>query len=69
MWHAPWVLLTSEFIHQIQQFSLYQEMHTQFAFWYMIFSSFNVSLVFKDWFNKNGYNFDDVSQNDYLRSP
>ena len=35
----------------------------------MIVSSFNVSLVFKDWFNKNGYNFDDVSQNDYLRSP
>ena len=30
-------------------------------------NSFNFSRVFKEFFNKNGYNFDDISKNSYFR--
>ena len=30
-------------------------------------NSFNFSRVFKEFFNKNGYNFDDISKNGYFR--
>ena len=30
-------------------------------------NSFNFSWVFKDYFNKNGYSFDDVSKTAYFR--
>ena len=33
-----------------------------------ISNSFNFSWVFKDFFSKPGYNFEDVSKNGYLRS-
>ena len=45
-----------------QQILLYQEIQIQIAFWYIISNSFNFSWVFKDFFNKPGYNFDDVSK-------
>ena len=48
-----------------QQISKYQEIQTQIAFWFIISNSFNFSWVFKDFFNKPGYNFDDVSKNCY----
>ena len=38
----------------------------RYILWYIISNSFNFSRVFKDCFNKHGYNFDDVSKNDYL---
>ena len=50
-----------------QQILLYQEIQIQIAFWYIISNSFNFSWVFKDFFNKPGYNFDDVSKNGYPR--
>ena len=50
-----------------QQILLYQEMQTQTAFWYIISNSYNFFWVFKDCFNKHGYNFDDVSKNGYSR--
>ena len=45
-----------------QQILLYQEIQIQIAFWHIISNSFNFSWVFKDFFNKPGYNFDDVSK-------
>ena len=36
-------------------------------FWY-ITSNFVFFLVFKDFFNKDGYNFDDISKNGYSRA-
>ena len=41
-----------------QQSLLYQEIQTQIAFWYIISISFKVFQVFKDCFNKDGYNLD-----------
>ena len=49
-----------------QQILLYQEI--QIAFWYIVFSSFNFFWMFKDFFNKHGYNFYDVSKNSCFRS-
>ena len=46
-----------------QHFSLYQEILTQILFWYLISNSFNFFRIFKDCFNKHGYNFVDVSRN------
>ena len=37
------------------------------AFWYIISNSFNFSWVFEHFFNKPGYNFDDVSENALLK--
>ena len=51
-----------------QQILLYQEIQIYIAFWYIIYNSFNFSWVFEDFFNKPGYNFDDVSKNGYPRS-
>ena len=36
-------------------------------FWYIISNAFNFFWVFKDFFDKYGYNFYDVSKNDYFR--
>ena len=58
-WHIPRVLLTSAFFHQ--------EIQIYIAFWYIIYNSFNFSWVFEDFFNKSGYDFDDVSKNSYPR--
>ena len=43
-----------------QQILLYQDMQIYIAFWYIISNSFNFSWVFKRFFDKPGYNFDDV---------
>ena len=51
-----------------QQILLYQEIKIWIAFGYIISNSFNFSWVFKDCFNKHGYNFDDVSKKDYPRT-
>ena len=50
-----------------QQILLYQEIQIKTAFWYIVSNSFNFSWFFKDFFNKPGYNFDDVSKNGYSR--
>ena len=46
---------------------LHQEIQIQIGFGYIISNSFNFSWVFNNCFNKHGYNFDDVSRNDYCR--
>ena len=51
-----------------QEISLYQEIQIQIAFWCIISDPFNIFWVFKDCFNKDGYNFDDVSKNTHSRS-
>ena len=45
-----------------------QEMQIQIPFWYTISNSFKVFRVFKDCFDKHGYNLDDVSKNRNSRS-
>ena len=50
-----------------RQILLYQEIQIESAFWCIISNSFNFCWVFKDSFNKHGYNFDDVSSNGYSR--
>ena len=49
------------FFTENQQILLYQDIQIKIAFWY------NFSWVFKDFFNKSGYKFDDVSKNGYPR--
>ena len=44
---------------------LYQEIQIKTAFWYLISNSVNFFRVFKDYFNKHGYIFDDISKNGY----
>ena len=51
-----------------QQILLHQEIHIQIGFWYIISNYFNFSWVFSIFFNKHGYNFDDVSKHIYSRS-
>ena len=46
---------------------LHQEIQIQILFWCIISNHFNFFWVFKDFFNKDGYNFDDVSKNGYSR--
>ena len=55
------------FFTGIQQILLYQEIQMEIAFWYTISNWFNFYWVFKDFLNKSGYNFDDVSKNGYPR--
>ena len=50
-----------------RQILLYQEYGYRLHFLYIISNSFNFDWVFKDFFNKHGYNFNDVSKNDYPR--
>ena len=50
-----------------QQILLYQEIQVYIAFWYIICNCFNVFWVFKIFFNKYDYNFDDVSKNGYSK--
>ena len=65
--HTLWILLTSAFFTRNQQIFVYQEIQIYIAFWCAIFNSFNFFWVFKDFFNKRGYNFDDVSKNGYSK--
>ena len=65
--HTPWILLTSAFFTKNQQIFVYQEIQIYIAFWCAIFNSFNFFWVLKDFFNKHGYNFDDVSKNGYSK--
>ena len=51
-----------------QQILLYQEMQIYIPFRYTISNSSNFSWLFKDFFNKQGHNFDDVSKNGHSRS-
>ena len=44
-----------------------QEIPIQIPFWYIISDSFNLFCVFKFYFDKRGYNLDDVSKNCYSR--
>ena len=45
-----------------QQSFLYQEIQIKIAFWYIISNSFNFFWIFKDCYNKHGYNFDGVTK-------
>ena len=45
-----------------QQILLFQEIQISIAFWYIIPDPFDVFWAFKDFFDKHGYNFDDVSK-------
>ena len=56
-----------QFFTANQQILLHQEIQIWIVFWYIISNSFNFFLVSKDFFNKHGYNFDDVSKNGYSR--
>ena len=62
-WHTPWVLLTLAFF-QRKSANLATSRNTDKDC--IISNSFNFFKVFKDFFNKHGYNFDDVSKNGYL---
>ena len=64
-WHTPWLLLTSVFLKRNQQILLYREIRIYIPFRFIISNSSNFSGVFKDCFNKNDHNFDDVSKNGY----
>ena len=55
------------FFNGNQEILLYQEIQICIMFWCIISNSFNFSWVFKDCFNKYGYNFDEVSKNGYTR--
>ena len=50
-----------------QQILIYQEIQIYIAFWYIISSSFNFFWVFKGFFNKSGYNVDDIRKNGHPR--
>ena len=63
----PELCWRQDFFIRNQQILLYQEKQIKIAFWHIFSNSFNFSWVFKDCFNKNGYNFDDVSKNGYPR--
>ena len=54
------------FFTENQQILLFQKAQIKIVFWYIISNSFNFSGVFKDFFDKPGYNFD-VSKNGYSR--
>ena len=57
-WHIPWVLLTPTiFQRKSANFAISISRNTY------IDRIFNVSWVFKDCFNKESYNFDDLSKN------
>ena len=62
-WHTPWVLLTLAFF-QRKSANFATSRNTDKDC--IISNSFNFFKVFKDFFNKHGYNFDDVSKNGYL---
>ena len=64
-WHTPWVMLKSVII---MFFTKNLEIQIQILFWYIISNSAKVFWVFKDCFDKNGYNLDDVSNNGNARS-
>ena len=51
-----------------QKILLFQKMHIYIEFLYIISNSFNFFWIFKDFFHKHGYNFDDVSKIGYSRS-
>ena len=50
-----------------QQILLYQEIQMWIGFWSIISNSFNFSWFFEYFFNKPGYNFDNVSKIGYPR--
>ena len=57
MWHTPWVLLTSAFfLWKSANFAISRKRN----------NFFNFCWVLKDFLNKTGYNFDDVSKKGYL---
>ena len=58
----------SIFSREISKFLLHQEIEIEIDILYMISNSFSFSWVFKDFLIKPGYDFDDISQNGYLRS-
>ena len=69
-WHTPWVLLTSVFFHRKSAnvvISRNTDIDCILIHFDTFSNSFNFSWVFKDFFNKPGYNFDDVSKNGYPR--
>ena len=57
----------SIFLSKIRTFLLYQKIQILTAFSYIIPNSYNIFWVFKDYFNKNGYDFDNVRKNGYSR--
>ena len=50
-----------------QQILLHQEIDIWIGFWCIISNFFNFSWFFSNCFNEHGYNFDDVSKNNYSR--
>ena len=66
-WHTSWVALTSAFFIENQQSLQYQKIQIQITFRYIISNSFNFSWVFKNFFNRHGYNFHNVSKIGFSR--
>ena len=66
-WHTTWALLTPAFFHRkLANFAISRNTDIDCN---LIHNSIflNFSCVFKDYFNKYSYNFDDVSKNGYAR--
>ena len=55
----------NNFSIEISKFCYIKKRRYRQHFLYLISYSFNFSWVFKDLFNKHGYNFDDASKNGY----
>ena len=67
-WHTLWVLLKSAFFHQKSANFAKSRRKTDIdCILYIISNFFEFYWVFKDCYNKHGYNFDDVSKNSYPR--
>ena len=52
---------------KIIKFCCIKKCRYRFDYWYIICNSFYFFWVFKNYFNKNGCNFDDASKNGYYR--
>ena len=57
----------SIFLTEISKFCYIEKYRYKFVRWYIISNSFNFLWVAKHFFNKHGYNFDDVNKNGYSR--
>ena len=66
-WRTPWVLMISAFFHwKSGNFAMPRNVDiaciSRHNFYF-----FNFIWIFRDCFNKHGYNFNDISKNDYSR--
>ena len=65
-WHTLWVLLASAFFHRKSTNVAVSRDADLYCILIHVSNSFKFSQVFKDCFNKYGYNFDDVNKNGYV---